>query len=48
VELQLRRRRQRDADLLHGSRKQHIAMGCGGNTQIDYKRGNSVFVFTVD
>jgi len=27
--------------------KQHIAMGCGGNTQIDYKRGNSVFVFTV-
>ena len=25
--------------------KQYIAMGCGGNTQIDFKRGNSVFVF---
>ena len=28
--------------------KQHIAMGCGGNTQIDFKRGNSMFVFTVE
>jgi alcohol dehydrogenase (cytochrome c) len=27
--------------------KQYIAMGCGGNTQIDFKRGNSVFVFSV-
>ena len=25
--------------------KQYVAMGCGGNTQIDFKRGNSVFVF---
>jgi alcohol dehydrogenase (cytochrome c) len=24
--------------------KQYVAMGCGGNTQIDFKRGNSVFV----
>ncbi len=29
-------------------KKQYIAMGCGGNTQLDFKRGNSVFVFTVD
>jgi PQQ-dependent dehydrogenase (methanol/ethanol family) len=29
-----------------GSR-QYIAMGCGGNTQLDYKRGNSLFVFTL-
>ncbi len=28
-------------------RKQYVAMGCGGNTQIDYKRGNSVFVFSL-
>ena len=28
--------------------KQHIAMGCGGNTQLDFKRGNSLFVFAVD
>jgi len=26
--------------------KQYVAMGCGGNTQLDFKRGNSVFVFT--
>ena len=25
--------------------KQYVAMGCGGNTQLDFKRGNSVFVF---
>jgi PQQ-dependent dehydrogenase (methanol/ethanol family) len=29
-------------------KKQYVAMGCGGNTQIDFKRGNSMFVFTVD
>jgi PQQ-dependent dehydrogenase (methanol/ethanol family) len=29
-------------------KKQYVAMGCGGNTQIDFKRGNSVFVFAVD
>lgn len=29
-------------------KKQYVAMGCGGNTQIDFKRGNSVFVFSVD
>ena len=27
--------------------KQYIAVGCGGNTQLDFKRGNSVFVFAV-
>jgi alcohol dehydrogenase (cytochrome c) len=27
--------------------KQYVAMGCGGNTQIDFKRGNSVFVFAL-
>jgi len=27
--------------------KQYIAMGCGGNTQLDFKRGNSVFVFSL-
>ena len=27
--------------------KQYIAMGCGGNTQLDYKRGNSIFVFAL-
>ena len=27
--------------------KQYIAMGCGGNTQLDFKRGNSVFVFAL-
>ena len=27
--------------------KQYVAMGCGGNTQIDFKRGNSVFVFSL-
>jgi PQQ-dependent dehydrogenase (methanol/ethanol family) len=27
--------------------KQYIAMGCGGNTQLDFKRGNSLFVFSV-
>ncbi len=27
--------------------RQYIAMGCGGNTQIDFKRGNSVFVFAL-
>ncbi|MGA2550108.1 MAG: PQQ-binding-like beta-propeller repeat protein [Burkholderiaceae bacterium] len=25
--------------------KQYVAMGCGGNTQLDYKRGNSMYVF---
>jgi PQQ-dependent dehydrogenase (methanol/ethanol family) len=29
-------------------KKQYVAMGCGGNTQLDFKRGNSVFVFSVD
>ncbi len=29
-------------------KKQYVAMGCGGNTQIDFKRGNSMFVFSVD
>jgi glucose dehydrogenase len=27
--------------------KQYIAMGCGGNTQLDYKRGNAVYVFAL-
>jgi glucose dehydrogenase len=28
-------------------KKQYVAMGCGGNTQLDFKRGNSVFVFSL-
>lgn len=27
--------------------RQYIAMGCGGNTQIDFKRGNTMFVFAL-
>ena len=27
--------------------KQYIAMGCGGNTQLDFKRGNSMHVFAL-
>ena len=30
-----------------GDGKQYVAMGCGGNTQLDFKRGNSVFVFAL-
>ena len=28
-------------------KKQYVAMGCGGNTQLDFKRGNSVFVYSL-
>jgi len=28
--------------------KQYIVVGAGGNTQMDYKRGNSVIAFTLD
>ncbi len=28
-------------------KKQYVAMGCGGNTQLDFKRGNSVIVFAL-
>jgi alcohol dehydrogenase (cytochrome c) len=28
-------------------KKQYIAMGCGGNVQLDFKRGNSLFVFAL-
>jgi len=27
--------------------KQYVAMGCGGNTQLDFKRGNTMVVYTV-
>jgi glucose dehydrogenase len=27
--------------------KEYIAVAAGGNTQLDYKRGNSVFVFAL-
>jgi PQQ-dependent dehydrogenase (methanol/ethanol family) len=27
--------------------KEYVAMGCGGNTQLDFKRGNSLFVFSL-
>jgi PQQ-dependent dehydrogenase (methanol/ethanol family) len=27
--------------------KQYVAMACGGNTQLDFKRGNSLFVFAL-
>ena len=29
------------------SGRQYIAMGCGGNTQLDFKRGNSMHVFAL-
>jgi PQQ-dependent dehydrogenase (methanol/ethanol family) len=28
--------------------KQYVAMGCGGNTQLDFKRGNSLVVYSLD
>jgi len=28
--------------------KQYVAMGCGGNTQLDFKRGNTMVAFTLD
>ena len=28
-------------------KKQYVAMGCGGNTQLDFKRGNSLFVYAL-
>jgi PQQ-dependent dehydrogenase (methanol/ethanol family) len=28
-------------------KKQYVAMGCGGNTQLDFKRGNSIVVFAL-
>jgi len=28
-------------------KKQYVAMGCGGNTQLDFKRGNSMFVYSL-
>jgi glucose dehydrogenase len=28
-------------------RKQYVAMGCGGNTQLDFKRGNTMVVFAL-
>ncbi len=27
--------------------RQYIAMGCGGNTQLDFKRGNTMFVYAL-
>ena len=30
------------------SGKQYVAMGCGGNNQLDFKRGNSMVVYAVD
>jgi glucose dehydrogenase len=27
--------------------KQYVAMGCGGNTQLDFKRGNALLAFTL-
>jgi alcohol dehydrogenase (cytochrome c) len=29
------------------AKKQYVAMGCGGNTQLDFRRGNSMFVYTL-
>ena len=28
--------------------KQYIVVGAGGNTQIDFKRGNNIIAFTLD
>jgi len=33
------------AYMAHG--KQYVAVAAGGNTQLDFKRGNSVFVFAL-
>jgi PQQ-dependent dehydrogenase (methanol/ethanol family) len=30
------------------SGKQYVAMGCGGNNQLDFKRGNSMVVYALD
>ena len=30
------------------SGRQYVAMGCGGNTQLDFKRGNSLVVYALD
>jgi alcohol dehydrogenase (cytochrome c) len=27
--------------------RQYVAMGCGGNTQLDFKRGNALVVFAL-
>jgi glucose dehydrogenase len=27
--------------------KQYVAVAAGGNTQLDFKRGNSIFVFAL-
>ena len=27
--------------------RQYVAMGCGGNTQLDFKRGNTMFVYAL-
>jgi len=42
-----RSRRQRASGVLHGEGKQYVAVAAGGNTQIDFKRGNSVVVFAL-
>lgn len=28
--------------------KQYVVVGAGGNTQLDYKRGNNIIAFTLD
>ena len=28
--------------------KQYIVVGAGGNTQLDFKRGNNIIAFTLD
>ena len=43
----MRRRRQRTAGLLHGQRQAVHCHGRGGNVQLDFKRGNSLFVYTL-
>ena len=30
------------------NRKQYIVVAAGGNTQLDYKRGNAIIAFTLD
>ena len=27
--------------------REYVAMGCGGNTQLDFKRGNTMVVFAL-
>jgi glucose dehydrogenase len=42
------RRRQRAAASYTVGGKQYVVVGAGGNTQIDFKRGDAIIAFTTD